>query len=49
MELGGQLHAPTALSLEEEPSVPIGQEAGWPQGQYTVRVCVRACVAVFSE
>jgi hypothetical protein len=29
MEVGGQLHSPTAFPARKEPPVPIGQEAGW--------------------
>jgi hypothetical protein len=29
MEVGGQLHAPTALLSETEPPVPVVQEAEW--------------------
>jgi hypothetical protein len=32
MEVNGQLHAMAALSPEEKPPVPNGQQFAWPQG-----------------
>jgi hypothetical protein len=29
MEVSGQLHATTALNLDLDPPVPIGEETGW--------------------
>jgi hypothetical protein len=37
MEASGQLHAPAALPLGNEPKVPIGYEAGWaPEPAWTL-------------
>jgi hypothetical protein len=37
MEVSSKLHASTALPLNKEPSVPIGEEGGWaPEPVWTL-------------
>jgi hypothetical protein len=33
MQVNGQFHAPAALLLGKEPTVPTVQEAGWPESR----------------